>query len=433
MKRLWVRLFHAFTATAVLSGPVLADEFSVLHTFDVANAVTGASPGGSQPDTRPVLGPQNTVFGMTYTGGANGNGLIYKYDLATKKYSIVHSFSALDANGFNEDGATPGVALTRGPGDIFYGMASSGGSHGTGTVFSVTAAGKFEVLHDFSALNAEKHNEDGADPLRTIVVGGDGNLYGTTRLGGKNGLGVTWTINRSGAFVVLHEFTPSEGHAASLLLARDGFFYGCAVFPNPTLGSGVLYRMDPSGKHFEVLYKFTPVNAGGANEDGAECYEPLVERENGVFFGTAMYGGNGNGVVFRYSLAQPHHLDVIHNFSVCETSSDVCINPDGANPYTRLTARGDGALYGTASSGGGGGSGVVYRVRPDEAFEVLHTFAAVNPVTGANVDGAAPDFGVIFAEDDSLIGMADAGGKGDATYGYGNGTLYRLSIERCQH
>ena len=261
MKRLWVRLFHAFTATAVLSGPVLADEFSVLHTFDVANAVTGASPGGSQPDTRPVLGPQNTVFGMTYTGGANGNGLIYKYDLATKKYSIVHSFSALDANGFNEDGATPGVALTRGPGDIFYGMASSGGSHGTGTVFSVTAAGKFEVLHDFSALNAEKHNEDGADPLRTIVVGGDGNLYGTTRLGGKNGLGVTWTINRSGAFVVLHEFTPSEGHAASLLLARDGFFYGCAVFPNPTLGSGVLYRMDPSGKHFEVLYKFTPVNA----------------------------------------------------------------------------------------------------------------------------------------------------------------------------
>ena len=105
----------------------------------------------------------------------------------------------------------------------------------------------------------------------------------------------------------------------------------------------------------------------------------------------------------------------------------------GANPYTRLTARGDGALYGTASSGGGGGSGVVYRVRPDEAFEVLHTFAAVNPVTGANVDGAAPDFGVIFAEDDSLIGMADAGGKGDATYGYGNGTLYRLSIERCQH
>jgi uncharacterized repeat protein (TIGR03803 family) len=240
-------------------------------------------------------------------------------------------------------------------------------------------------------------------------------------------------MNRSGAFAVLHQFAPTEGHAASLLLARDGFFYGCAVYPNPTLGSGVLYRMDPSGKHFEVLYRFTPVDASGANEDGADCYEPLIERGDGEFFGTARYGGNGNGVVFRYSLAQPHQVKVIHNFSVCETSGATCVNTDGANPYTRLIARGDGALYGTASYGGIGGSGVVFRVRPDEAFELLHTFSAVNPETGANEDGAQPDFGVIFAEDDSLIGMADAGGKGDASYGYGNGTLYRLSIDRCDH
>ncbi|HZO23318.1 MAG TPA: choice-of-anchor tandem repeat GloVer-containing protein [Steroidobacteraceae bacterium] len=431
-KRLCARFILGLAAATLVSGAATAaeTEFSVLHTFDVANATTGDSPGGSQPDTRPMLGPDNTVYGMTYTGGANGTGVIYKYGLSTHKYSVIHTFGALDANMDNEDGAYPGVALTRGPDDVFYGMASFGGTNGNGTVFSVTPEGKFKVLHEFSALDANLHNEDGANPLRTIVVASDGNLYGTTRTGGENGLGVAWVIGRSGGFIVVHQFTSTEGHAASLLQARDGYFYGCAVFPNPTLGSGILYRMDPSGHHFEVLYRFTPINKNGANEDGANCYEPLVERHPGVFYGTTRSGGNGNGVVFRYSLAQPNRVAVIHNFSVCETSGATCINTDGASPESRLTLRGDSALYGTASNGGTGGSGVVFRVRPDEAFEVLHTFSAVNATTGANKDGALPDFGVIFAGDDDLIGMADAGGKGDASYGFGNGTLYRLSIER---
>ncbi len=95
----------------------LADgtNFSTLYTFQVANAATGASPDGSQPDTRPVLGTGNTVYGMTYTGGVNGNGVIYRYDLGSGQYTVLHTFSALDGNGFNSDGATPGVALTRGP------------------------------------------------------------------------------------------------------------------------------------------------------------------------------------------------------------------------------------------------------------------------------------------------------------------------------
>jgi uncharacterized repeat protein (TIGR03803 family) len=406
-----------------------SSKFEVLHTFDVADGTTGASMGGSQPDTRPVMGPDHTVYGMTLVGGKNGNGVIYKYVLATGKYSVIHSFGALDAAGTNGDGANPGVALTRGPDDVFYGMASFGGSNGTGTVFKITAEGKFTVLHEFSAVDSQGHNQDGASPLRTIVIGRDGNLYGTTRVGGANGLGVAWFMGKSGDFAVLHQFTASEGHAASLLLARDGFFYGCGVFPNATLGSGTLYRMDPSGHHFEILHRFSPVNKAGANEDGADCYEPLIEKEPGVFYGTATYGGSGNGVVFRFSLSQPDHIDVVHNFGACETTTATCENTDGANPFARLTLARDGAMYSTASNGGTNGWGVVFRVEADGAFKVLHTFSAVNPTTGANTDGAIPDFGVILGPDETLIGMADAGGKG-ASYGFGNGTLYQIAVER---
>jgi uncharacterized repeat protein (TIGR03803 family) len=407
-------------------------QFSVLHTFDVADATTGASQTGSQPDTRPVLGADGAVYGMTYTGGVNGNGVIYRYDSESGKYSVLHTFDALDANGANSDGANPGVALTRGRDNVFYGMASFGGQNGTGTIFKITAAGKFTVLHAFSAVDANLHNSDGANPLRTVIIGADGNLYGTTRLGGQNtcgprasGCGVAWVMTPWGGFSVAHQFQATEGHAASLLQARDGFLYGCAVFPFAAAGSGTLFRMAPSGGHFEILHRFGAVDVNGANSDGADCYEPLVETDPGVFYGSTTYGGpNGNGVVFRYSLAKSGQLEIVHAFS----ASNAGKNSDGANPFARLTRGDDGALYSTTSGGGAYGTGVVYRIRPNGHFKVLHTFSAADPTTGSNADGASPDYGVLL-HDESLIGITNVGGKGSVAGATGNGTLYRLTVD----
>jgi uncharacterized repeat protein (TIGR03803 family) len=416
-------------------GSALADgaKFSVLYTFQVADPNTGASQLGSQPDTRPVLGADGAVYGMTYTGGVNGNGVIYRYELATAKYSLLHTFGALDANGANSDGANPGVALTRGPNNVFYGVAQNGGPNGTGTIFKITASGNFTALHAFSAVDANLHNEDGANPLRTVVIGTDGNLYGTTRLGGLNtcgpratGCGVAWVVTRWGSFGVLHQFQATEGHAASLLQARDGFFYGCAVWPFAAAGSGTLFRMAPSGGHFEILHRFSAVDVNGANADGADCYESLVESDPGVFYASTTYGGpNGNGVVFRYSVAKAGEFEIVHAFSASNAAGQ---NGDGANPFARLTAGDDGALYSTASYGGAYGNGVVYRIRNGH-FDVLHTFSATDPATGSNVDGANPDYGVLLDGDDSLIGMADYGGYGSVAGAIGNGTLYRLKVE----
>ena len=427
----------ALVAVALLNSmTAFADEtrFSVLHTFDVADAVTGSSPLGSQPDTRPVLGADGAVYGMTYTGGINGNGVIYRYDSASGKYSVLHTFGALDAKGVNDDGANPGVALTRGPDEVFYGMASFGGPNGTGTIFKMTASGHFTVLHSFSALDSKLHNNDGANPLRTVVIGTDGNLYGTTRLGGQHtcgprssGCGVAWVMSTSGSFSVLHQFQPTEGHAASLLQARDGFFYGCAVWPFAAAGSGTLFRMAPSGNHFEVLYRFTSVDASGKNADGANCYEPLVENAHGIFYGAARAGGvNGNGVVFRFSLTDPGTVVIAHAFSALNATGE---NSDGAVPDARLTRGEDGALYSTASFGGAYGNGVVYRISRNGHFEVMHTFSATDPITGTNADGANPDFGVLVDEDRGLIGIANAGGRGSIAGAIGNGTLYRLRLE----
>jgi uncharacterized repeat protein (TIGR03803 family) len=380
---------------------------------------------------------------MTLDGGINGTGVIYRFDLGSHHYTLLHTFSAPDSNGDNSDGAYPGVALTRGPEDEFYGMAMFGGQNGNGTIFKITKSGEFTVLHTFSALDANAHNEDGAAPLRTMVVGRNGNLYGTTRIGGENtcgelpvpnGCGVAWMIDRSGNFHVLHQFTPAEGHAASLLEAQDGFFYGCAVWPATSLRngqplpSGTLYRMGPMGGHFEVLYTFSQTNSSGENMDGADCYEPLVETNPGVFYGTTRLGGvNGNGVVFRYSLSNPNAIEVLHEFSPTTNG----VNWDGANPYARLTVGDDGLMYSTASNGGKNSNGVVYSISQDGDFHVLHTFSATDPTTGANRDGAIPDFGVIRDCDHSFIGTAFLGGLGsNAGLGNSGGTLYRIELEK---
>jgi len=66
-------------------------------------------------------------------------------------------------------------------------------------------------------------------------------------------------------------------------------------------------------------------------------------------------------------------------------------------------------MYSTASNGGKNGNGVIYSISQDGDFHLLHTFNATDPTTGANRDGAIPDYGVIRDCDHSLIGTTFLG------------------------
>ena len=158
-----------------------------------------------------------------------------------------------------------------------------------------------------------------------------------------------------------------------------------------------------------MLYTFSQTNASGENMDGADCYEPLVEPRPGVFYGDGFHGGNNaSGVVFRYSNWNPGQVEIIHDFSALNSAGQ---NWDGAD--TQRPA-GSGTTWDSRlehQSGGANGSGVLYNIREDGHFEVLHTFSATNPKTGANDDGAFADEGLI-ADGNKLIGIAEYGGNG---------------------
>src|SRR6516225_8523557 len=80
---------------------------------------------------------------------------------------------------------------------------------------------------------------------------------------------------------------------------------------------------------------------------------------------------------------------------------------DGAAPNASLVWDADGNLYGTTSNGGSHNRGTVFELSPDGSGgwteRVLHNF-------GRGLDGAGPDYGLIWDNAGNLYGTTNAGG-----------------------
>ena len=111
------------------------------------------------------------------------------------------------------DGASPAGALIVGADGDFYGTTAGGGGAGRnviyeGTVFKITPSGVITTLHSFAG-------PDGRAPSGALVQGTDGDFYGTTELGGAGGCaegcGTVFKITPNGALTTLHSFVLTDG------------------------------------------------------------------------------------------------------------------------------------------------------------------------------------------------------------------------------
>lgn len=153
---------------------------TVLYTF------TGES-DGAKPFAGLVLDEAGNLYGTTYEGGL-GNGVVFKVDAAGRE-TMLHSFEG------GLDGALPIGSLTRDAAWNLYGSTSVGGNGtgcggtvGCGTLFRLDANGNEVTLYSFAGKT------DGALPFAGLILDPDGNLYGTTQLGGANNKGVVFEL-----------------------------------------------------------------------------------------------------------------------------------------------------------------------------------------------------------------------------------------------
>jgi uncharacterized repeat protein (TIGR03803 family) len=284
----------------------------------------------------------------------------------------------------------------------YYGTTLLGGANNGGNVFKMTPSGNVTNLYNFCS---QQFCTDGSGPYAGLTLGNDGNFYGTTTLGGappQYDAGVVFKITPSGGYTLLYQFCQHSGCAdgfdpiTNLTLASDGNFYGTTL-GGGTNNLGNIFRISPSG-NFTNLYSFNQSSGVGPNG--------LIQASDGNLYGTTNQGGaNGNGTFFRATLSGS--VTVLYNF--CSQPS--CT--DGALPLAALLQGTDGNFYGTTDVGGTGASGTVFKMTPSGALTTLHNFDGS--------DGNLPQAALILGSDGNFYGTTAGGGAG------AKGTIFVLS------
>jgi uncharacterized repeat protein (TIGR03803 family) len=131
------------------------------------------------------------LYGTTNIGGTAGLGTIFKITTAGAE-TVLHSFG--DGSVTN-DGANPVASLLvyQNPATTsvtLFGTTQNGGAGGEGSVFELDSNNTLTILHSFDDGTV---NNDGQNPMASLCVGSDGNLYGTT-VGGGDGSGTVFAI-----------------------------------------------------------------------------------------------------------------------------------------------------------------------------------------------------------------------------------------------
>lgn len=251
---------------------------NVLYSFE-------GRPDGSNPDGGLLNLGGETYYGTTAAGGAYNHGTVYRYQ--NKEVSVLHSFS-----GAFSDGADPVGDLVA-IGSKLYGVTQGGGEHFDGTIFEigVDGSGSDSILHSFSG------KKDGKVPVGLVLLKGE--LYGTTSEGGAFGKGTIFKINPgTHKFKTIHDFAGYAKHDGAepeaAPIAVNGDLYGTTRGGGRD-GNGIVYQTDASG--FEhVLYDFKRV------PDGVAPRARLTYHQ-GYLYGTTTAGGvHRDGTVFRLKL-----------------------------------------------------------------------------------------------------------------------------------
>ncbi len=241
------------------------------------------------------------------------------------------------------NGAAPYyAALVQGRDGNLWGTTTGGGANNGGTVFKMSPAGSLTTVYSFCARVS---CTDGYNPVAGLLLGRDGNFYGTASKGGDingcddpYGCGVIFKITPKGAYTVLHTYEVSDlaaGPVGGLIQATNGSFYGDGGLDN---GGMAVYKITSSGTYTEVAS--WDLNVLG------QPYGGLIQGADGLLYGTASLGGTGScndgcGAVFKVQ-TNGKKMVTLHSFDAS----------DGEDPVAGLVQAADGNFYGATVEGG---------------------------------------------------------------------------------
>lgn len=307
----------------------------------------------------------------------------------SQTYEVLYSFSG------GSDGGNPSGLTLDTEGNL-YGTTELGGSGTYGTVFKLINDGNYTVLHAFTG-GADESSPHG------VIRDSEGNLYGTTSGGFDYGspYGTVFKLAVTGKFTNLYTFRGRKDGAyptGGLLKDAEGNLYG-VTDESGEFGVGTVFEVSQTGKE-RIVYSFHNLPDGQY-----PLYETLVMDSNHNLYGTTFDGGALNqGTVFKVN-AWTGKEEILHSFGG---------NGDGALPYSGLLLDGKGNLYGTTSNGGIAGAGTIFKLSPRGKETLLYKFLGGS-------DGICPMGSLVLDATGDLYGTTVYGGANS------RGTAYKLT------
>jgi uncharacterized repeat protein (TIGR03803 family) len=411
-----------------------ANGFGVLFEYDPAtstytkkldfNTTTGTYPNGSL-----VVAANGKVYGTTSSGGANSNGVLFEYDPATSTYTKKFDF-------ISTSGSNPGSSLNLASNGKLYGLTQFGGSLSDGVLFEYDpTTSTFTKKLDFNLT-------EGESPLGSLVQANNGKFYGLTSGGGATEEGTLFEFDpTTTTFIKKVDFIGANGLSpeGSVVLAGNGKMYGMTS-DGGTNNAGVLFEYDPTTSAFTKKLDFNYTTTGG------NPYGSLVLAGNGKLYGLTAYGGvNDKGVIFEYDAAtniytkkidfssgsggyQPqgdlmqatngklfgmtrfggtNDLGVIFEYDIATNTITKKIDFTGANgesPTGNLVQASNGKLYGMTERGGANTIGVLFEYDP-----TTNVYAKKIDFNGT-VNGGTPNGSLELSSNGKLYGFTTSGG-----------------------
>ena len=351
---------------------------------------------------------RNELWGMTSSGGAYNDGVIFITDSVGNNQTVAYEF-----NGSSESGHKPMGTLMLHSNGKLYGMTSEGGSYGggdpsMGVIFEYNPTTKLHTkIFDFNGF----YWTNGANPSGELTELSDGTFYGMTGWGGGKytGGGSLFKYDTLEGFTKTETFRSSNPLSAphgSLIKSQNGMLYGmCSdVSHNPNIltelipgviyGNGGLFEYNPDSNKITRIIYFDKTN-------GSKPYGSLLQADNGLLYGLTSEGGTFNmGVLFEYN---PITSQIIKKIDL---NGGV-----GSNPRGTLIQANNGKLYGITSNGGVNKKGVLFQYDiSSNSFKKEYDFDGIN--------GSNPNAALIEYTKGKLYGMTPYGGL------YNKGVLF---------
>lgn len=322
------------------------------------------------------------LYGTTQYGGKNADGTIFKINTSGSTFSVLAHMNGATL------GNTPQDNLALGKDSAYFGLTHTGGAYNWGTIYKI-CGGTTTLIRSFDK------NTDGGAPSAGLVRGKDGNLYGATETGGSNGGGTIFRITPTGSFNVLYNLkstTDGEGPRGTLAVGggTDSALYGI-TYAGGTNAGGTIFKITPKGV-FTVLRHLVP------STDGDHCDAGLTFKDS-VFYGITGYNS-------RFFKINPNGF-----FTVIKTLN---YGADGNTPLGNMIVGKDGLFYGTLSTGGTYGKGVVFKITTSGTLTKLRH---INGTT----DGSFPRGSLVQTADSAVYGTTFSGGAN------GVGTIYKIT------